>query len=58
MALQFANGKDMDIIKNFICCPVFTESLTKFGSHHTRTTASPNNNSENLHNRQGLGPGL
>jgi hypothetical protein len=22
----------MDIIKNFICCPVFTESLTKFGS--------------------------
>jgi uncharacterized protein YegL len=32
MASQLANGQDMDIIKNFICCTVFTESLTKFGS--------------------------
>jgi hypothetical protein len=32
MASQVANGQDIDIIKNFICCPVFTESLTKFGS--------------------------
>jgi hypothetical protein len=32
MASQVANGQDIDIIKNFICCPVVTESLTKFGS--------------------------